>query len=109
MALLELVLTYTMWVNLMSNGSCKHGVLAWEASVLHHMQTCFYYLKSKFLASLEDKVRSKILLWRRFLDDIFILWTGTKDELEDFMCQINGFHETIKFTKDGDLERRSRH
>ena len=61
------------------------------------------------MESLESKVRSKILMWRRFLDDIFILWTGSKEELEDFMCQINGFHETIKFTKDGDFERRSTH
>ena len=61
------------------------------------------------MESLESKVRSKILMWRRFLDDIFILWTGNKEELEDFMCQINGFHETIKFTKDGDFERRTTH
>ena len=66
-------------------------------------------LEQKFLESLESKVRSKILMWRRFLDDIFILWTGNKEELEDFMCQINGFHETIKFTKDGDFEGRSTH
>ncbi|KAK7101073.1 hypothetical protein V1264_023918 [Littorina saxatilis] len=36
--------------------------------------------------------------WNRFIDDIFLLWTGTPDELETFEKHINSFHPTIKLT-----------
>ena len=36
--------------------------------------------------------------WRRFLDDIFLLWTNTRHELDDFILHINSFHPSIKFT-----------
>ena len=37
-------------------------------------------------------------MWRRFIDDIFLLWTGTEDELDQFFSHLNGFHPSIKFT-----------
>ena len=37
-------------------------------------------------------------LWRRFLDDILMLWMGTEDDLKTFMDYCNTFHPTIKFT-----------
>lgn len=37
-------------------------------------------------------------LWKRFIDDIFMLWTGTEEELLQFFEFINGYHTTIKFT-----------
>ena len=40
----------------------------------------------------------KINLYKRFLDDIFILWGGTCEELTEFMIYINNLHQTIKFT-----------
>ena len=39
-----------------------------------------------------------IELWRRFLDDILMLWMGTEEELKVFMEYCNTFHPTIKFT-----------
>ncbi|XP_070182243.1 uncharacterized protein [Littorina saxatilis] len=36
--------------------------------------------------------------WKRFIDDIFLLWTGTPEELKIFQKHINTFHPTIKFT-----------
>ena len=32
------------------------------------------------------------------MDDIFIIWTGTKEEFEHYMHTINQTHQTIKFT-----------
>ena len=39
-----------------------------------------------------------INLYKRFLDDIFMLWTGTLQELDNFIKHINAIHPTIKFT-----------
>ena len=39
-----------------------------------------------------------ILLWKRFIDDIFFIFTGTFTELQLFQDFMNSFHRTIKFT-----------
>jgi len=36
--------------------------------------------------------------WRRFIDDIFLLWTGSESEFEEFMTALNSIHPHIKFT-----------
>jgi hypothetical protein len=45
--------------------------------------------------------------WRRFIDDIFLIWTGTEKELEDFIIYINSIHTTIKFTANYNFETKS--
>ena len=37
-------------------------------------------------------------LWKRFIDDIFIIWTYGPDELSSFVTYLNSVHDTIKFT-----------
>ena len=37
-------------------------------------------------------------LWKRFIDDILIIWTYGQDELTRFVTYLNSVHETIKFT-----------
>ena len=37
-------------------------------------------------------------LWKRYIDDIFTIWSGTEDELLKFLNFINSYHRTIKFT-----------
>ena len=55
-----------------------------------------------FMGTLETelvKQNSKnIQIWKRFIDDIFIIWTGTLEEFQEFMNKINQIHPTIKFT-----------
>ena len=55
-----------------------------------------------FMGIIEDRLRSiggdNILLWKRFIDDIFLVWTGTEDELRMFLTDINKVHRTIQFT-----------
>ena len=57
-----------------------------------------------FLGKLEEEkimiepYSSKILLYCRFLDDIFLLWKGNLEELNEFNTHINQIHDTIKFT-----------
>ena len=36
--------------------------------------------------------------WKRFIDDIFLLWTDSLDNLNLFLDHINSLHPTIKFT-----------
>jgi len=40
----------------------------------------------------------KPLVWKRLVDDAFLLWNITKDEVDDFTVQANKLHPTIKFT-----------
>ena len=40
----------------------------------------------------------KPLIWLRFLDDIFMIWTHGEDRLNEFIQYLNGIHPTIKFT-----------
>ena len=39
-----------------------------------------------------------ILIWRRFIDDIFLIWNGTMTSFTTYIEKINQTHETIKFT-----------
>ena len=38
------------------------------------------------------------LIWWRYIDDIFLLWTHGEDKLNDFITYLNNLHPTIKFT-----------
>ena len=40
----------------------------------------------------------KPLIWLRFIDDIFMIWTHGEDTLNEFITYLNGIHPTIKFT-----------
>ena len=57
---------------------------------------------SIFMGLFEDthilpRIRDKILLYVRYIDDILFLWKGTKDELKEFLIIINTLHPSIKF------------
>ena len=39
-------------------------------------------------------------LWKRFIDDIFIIWTYGENELNKFVEYLNSKHQTIKFTRE---------
>ena len=55
-----------------------------------------------FMGKIEDRLRSiggdNILLWKRFIDDIFLVWIGTEEELKTYLEDINRVHRTIQFT-----------
>ena len=61
-----------------------------------------------FMGELEPKLiklNSKaILIWKRFIDDIFIVWTDTESALKTFIENINKVHHTIKFTHEQSTE-----
>ena len=39
-----------------------------------------------------------LLCYKRFLDDIFTIYTGTLENLHKFLEELNNIHPTIKFT-----------
>ncbi|KAL8561484.1 hypothetical protein ACOMHN_011166 [Nucella lapillus] len=57
-----------------------------------------------FMAWLEERlldsspVPVSAEFWRRFIDDIFVLWRHSDEDLEQFIDHLNSFHPTIKFT-----------
>ena len=54
----------------------------------------------KFEADFLKSAALQPLIWYRFLDDIFLIWEHSKEELEKFIENLNKFHPTIKFTYD---------
>ena len=38
------------------------------------------------------------MLWLRFIDDIFFIWTHRKEELKTFMEKLNNFTPNLRFT-----------
>ena len=55
-----------------------------------------------FMAKLEETLLTQTTIspriWWRYIDDVFAIWDKGQDELENFLQQINTFHNTIKFT-----------
>ena len=50
------------------------------------------------LASSFSEGTNPIKAWKRFLDDIYILWVGSSQKLHEFLDELNQIHPTIKFT-----------
>ncbi len=53
-------------------------------------------LESKVLSSTNPTPK----LWRRYIDNIFLAWTDTKESLHQFIESLNQEHIRIKFTSD---------
>ena len=57
-----------------------------------------------FMSKFEDKYvytyPLQPLLWKRFIDDIFLIWPHGKNSLVEFIKHLNTAHPTIKFTSD---------
>ena len=55
-----------------------------------------------FMDRFETKALSNLplqpLIYLRFIDDIFMIWTHVEDKLNEFIQYLNGIHSTIKFT-----------
>ena len=55
-----------------------------------------------FMGHLEEKFvysyPRQPFIWKRFIDDIFFVWTYGQPELDKFVTYLNNCHDTIKFT-----------
>ena len=50
--------------------------------------------------TLQTMAGDKVLLWRRFIDDILLVYGGTREQFDQYMAEINGIHPTIMFTSE---------
>jgi hypothetical protein len=57
-----------------------------------------------FMGALESRVLAEATpspkIWRRYIDDIFLVWTDTEDSLRQFIAGLNREHPRIKFTSE---------
>ena len=57
-----------------------------------------------FMTRLEERLldatADKPLVWMRFIDDVFFIWTHGEGTLKSFINHLNSSHETIKFTSE---------
>ena len=44
-----------------------------------------------------NRIKNKSKLYLRFIDDIFMIWTPSKEDLLNFIQEINQVHQSIKF------------
>ena len=52
-----------------------------------------------------DNWSLKPLIWLRFIDDIFMIWTHGQDKPTEFIKYLNKIHPTIKFTNELSLKQ----
>jgi hypothetical protein len=54
-------------------------------------------LEKEMLQNCPQHLKQLIHTWKRFIDDILIIWTGTEDDFLEFFNYLNSYHPTIKF------------
>ena len=52
----------------------------------------------KFETKALENYPLKPLLWKRFIDDIFMVWTHGEEQLNKFVNYLNGIYPTIEYT-----------
>ena len=55
------------------------------------------FLESKMLEDCPDRLKRLIFAWKRFIDDILLLFLGTMDDLKELHTFLNSYHATMKF------------
>ena len=62
-----------------------------------------------FMTRLEERLLDaspdKPLVWMRFIDDVFFIWTHGEERLKSFINHLNSRHEAIKFTSEQSRDR----
>ena len=43
-------------------------------------------------------IQNLSILYLRYIDDLFLIWTGTKEQFKDFVTNLNSQHPTIKYS-----------
>ena len=62
-----------------------------------------------FMGNLEHNILShapkKPSFYKRYIDDILILWPHSQEDLNNFLLAMNDFHPSIKFTSEFDMNK----
>ena len=54
-------------------------------------------LEREMLRNCPEHLKPFLHTWKRFIDDIILIWTGSEQQFEEFFEFLNSFHPTIKF------------
>jgi hypothetical protein len=54
-------------------------------------------LENEMLKNCPTHLKQFLHTWKRFIDDILLIWTGSEQEFNEFFQFLNSFHPTIKF------------
>ena len=53
--------------------------------------------EKQMLENCPDQLKKFLHTWKRYIDDILVIWTGSDEEFKEFFSFLNSFHSTIKF------------
>ena len=57
------------------------------------------HLETKMLTNCPNHLKDLIYAWKRFIDDVLLLFLGSFEQLEEFHAYLNSCHPTMKFDK----------
>ena len=60
---------------------------SYESILMEHFERKFIY----------PLLKTFLLIYLRFIDNIFFMWTGSKTDLENLSNKLNSKHPSIKF------------
>ena len=52
-----------------------------------------------------ESQKHKPMVWFRYIDDIFLIWTYGKKKQEQFLTELNKTHPNLKFTHESSKEK----
>ena len=57
------------------------------------------HLETQMLTNSPNHLKDLIYAWKRFIDDVLLLFLGSFEKLEEFHAYLNSCHPTMKFDK----------
>ena len=85
-----------VFLGLISTFSNKYLEPLLALNLLPPLYDCFFmdFIETEFL-----KTQSiKLYVWKRFIDDVFFIWTDSEQNLEKCLKELYCFHPKINFT-----------
>ena len=91
-----------LWLILTLNNFIFNGINYLQTNGASMGTKCAPNYANLFMALFEEnfiypRITGKAGLYLRYIDDIFMIWRGTRSELESFIREINAVHRSIKF------------
>ena len=104
-AVLIPVIVKFLWLILTLNNFVFNGINYIQTNGASMGTKCAPNYANLFMAHFEEtyiypRIKGKSLLYLRYIDDIFLIWKGSRLELVNFINEINSVHKTIKFEVD---------
>ena len=79
------------------NGEVKHQISGTAIGTKFAPTFAFFFM-DKIETNFLDTKEFKPLIWFRYIDNVFFIWTHGKEKLEELLKDFNNYHPNIKFT-----------